>query len=38
MPKEEIEQVDKVKRLQDGLYAAAKSDPKRRFHSLRDKV
>lgn len=38
MPREEIEQVDKVKRLQDGLYAAAKSNPKRRFHSLRDKV
>jgi len=29
---------DKVQNLQDKLYAAAKSDPKRRFHSLRDKV
>ena len=30
--------LDKVKKLQDGLTDVAKSDPKRRFHSLRDKV
>ena len=29
---------DKVRSFQDKLYHAAKSDPKRRFHSLRDKV
>jgi len=29
---------DKVRRFQDRLYAAAKSDPERRFHALRDKV
>lgn len=29
---------NKVRRFQDRLYAAAKSDPERRFHSLRDKV
>lgn len=29
---------DKVRNFQDKLYLAAKSDPKRRFHSLRDKV
>jgi len=30
--------LDKVKKLQDRLTDVAKSDPKRRFHSLRDKV
>lgn len=29
---------DVIRRLQDRLYTAAKSDAKRRFHSLRDKV
>ena len=29
---------DRVKKLQDGLTDVAKSDPKRRFHSLRDKI
>jgi RNA-directed DNA polymerase len=29
---------EKIERLQSKLYTAAKSDPKRRFHSLRDKV
>lgn len=32
------ESEDKVGRLQQKLYATAKADPERRFHSLRDKV
>jgi len=30
--------IDKVREMQEKLYNAAKADPKRRFHSLRDKV
>jgi len=30
--------VDRVRALQHALYRAAKADPGRRFHSLRDKV
>jgi RNA-directed DNA polymerase len=29
---------DRVRALQHALYRAAKADPKRRFHSLRDRV
>jgi len=31
-------QGDRVRALQHALYRAAKADPKRRFHALRDKV